>query len=55
MENIPRWLRKEVIRNKKQQFTIEEEDRLELIEVLRNHDSPSKDAQTLAFVMTNHN
>lgn len=35
MERIPRWLRKEVIRKKRQQFTTEEEDRIELIEVIR--------------------
>ena len=44
LENIPRWLRKEVIMNKKQQFTTEEEDRMELIEVQWYLDSPPKDA-----------
>jgi len=44
MEHIPRWLRKEVIRNKRQKFTTEEEDRMELIEVLRKPESSPKDA-----------
>ena len=44
VEHIQRWLRNEVIRNKRQQFTIEEEDRMELIEVIRKLESPPKDA-----------
>lgn len=55
MEHIPRWLRKEVIRNKKQQFTIEEEDMMELIEVIRKLESPPKDARALAFIMSDQN
>ena len=54
-QHIQRWLRKEVIRRKKQQFTIEEEDKIELIEVLRKLDSPPKDAQPLAFIMSDQN
>ena len=55
VQYIPRWLKKEVIRKKKQQFTTEEEDIMELIEVLRKPDSPQKDARALAFVMRDHN
>lgn len=52
LEHIPRWLRKEVIRNKKKQFNIEEEDIMELITVLRRPESPPKDARTLSFIMS---
>ena len=43
MEHIPRWLRKEFIRNKKHKFISKEEDRMELIEVLRKSKSSPKD------------
>ena len=55
MDNIPRWLRNEVIRNKKQKFTIEEEDRMKLIEALRKPKSIPKDAWALAFIMSDQN
>lgn len=39
-----------MIRNKKQQFNVDEEDMIELIKVLRNLGSPLEDARALAFI-----
>ena len=44
-----------MIRNKKQQFNVNEEDMIELIEVLRKPKSPSKDARVLKFIKSDQN
>ena len=41
VEWVPRWLRKEIMRNKKPQFRVDEEDLIELVEVLNKPKSPS--------------
>ena len=50
VERVPRWLRKEMMRNRKPQFHVDEEDMIELDEVLNKHESPSKEARVLAFI-----
>ena len=55
MEHILRWLRKELIRNKRQRYDSEEEGMRELIEVLKKPKSPPKDAWALAFIMSDQN
>lgn len=57
MEHVPRWLRKDVIRKRRQKYSTQEEDMRELIEVLRKLESPPKDAWELSFIMSyqNHN
>ena len=39
-----------MIRNKKKQFNVDEEEMIELIEVLRKPESPSKEARALTFI-----
>lgn len=55
VEQVPRWLRKEMIRNKKKQFNVDEEDIIELIEVLTKPKSPSKEARELTFINNDQN
>ena len=40
VEQVPRWLQKEIIINNKKKFNANEEDMIELIEVLRKPKSP---------------
>ena len=50
MEQIPRWLQKEMVRNKKHRFNADEEDMIELIKVLRKPEFPLKEARVLTFI-----
>ena len=47
---VPRWLRKEMMRNKNPQFNADEEDMIELAKVLRKLESPLEEARALAFI-----
>lgn len=55
VEWVPRWLCKEMIRNRKKQFNANEEDMIELFEVSRKLESPSKEARVLTFINSDHN
>ena len=50
LEQPPRWLHKEMIRSKKPQFTIDEEDMIELVEVLSKLEFPSRVERALTFI-----
>lgn len=55
MEHNLRWLRKEMIRNKRQWYDTEEEGMREFIEALRKPKLCPEDAQALTFVMSDQN
>ena len=44
-----------MIRNEKPQFNVDEEDMIELVEVLRKLESPSKEARALTFLNNDQN
>ena len=44
-----------MMRNRKPQFHVDEEDMMELAEVLNKHESPSKEARVLAFINSSQN
>lgn len=49
-KRVPRWLRKEIMRNIKPQFCAHEEDLIELAEVLNKPESQTHEVRPLAFV-----
>ena len=52
---VLRWLRKEMMRNKKPQFNTDEEDMIKLAKVLNKPESPSQEARALAFINSTRN
>ena len=54
-KQAPRWLHKEMIRSKKPQFTADEEDMIELVEVLNKLESPSREMRALTLINNDQN
>ena len=50
VQRVSRWLRKEIMRNRKAQFDVDEEDIIELAEVLNKLESPSQEAREFPFI-----